>query len=174
MADFEGFESGHEVKDFYELLRKAGEDVTREDVQNWMDDSDTDPGYEVLTPDEIAAQVSQQDADEEEEEDAEDEVPYKKVKLATLRNHCDELLDYTEYSKLKEVSSFYSSLHMLREAIIREQHTAPGRQSKIDSFFAPRPPQPQVEPQPDSPEPQPDSPEPQPDSPEPLEVSDSE
>ena len=163
MADFEGFDGGHEVQDFFELLRKAGEkDVTRADVQNWMDDTDTDPGYEVLTPAEIAAQVSQQDADEEEEDDAEDEVLYKKVKLATLRNHCDELLDYTEYSALKEASSFYSSLRMLRETIIREQHTVPGRQSKIDSFFAPRPPQAQVE-QPQV-EPQP----------EPLEVSDSE
>ena len=53
----------------------------------------------------------------------------------------------------------------------REQHTAPGRQSKIDSFFAPRPPQPQVEPRVES---QLDSPEPQSDSSEPLEVSDSE
>ena len=175
MADFEGFDGGHEVQDFFELLRKAGEkDVTRADVQNWMDDGDADPGYEMLTPAEIAAQVSQQDADKEEEEDAEDEFPYKKVKLATLRQHCDELLDYTEYSKLKEAANFYSTLRMLRETIIREQHTVTGRQTKIDSFFAPRPPHPQVEPQPDSPEPQPDSPEPQPDSPEPLEVSDSE
>ncbi|KAK3889625.1 hypothetical protein Pcinc_006390 [Petrolisthes cinctipes] len=131
---FEGFE-GFEAKDFKKLLHKAGEkNVTEDDVRDWTEENESDPGYQVLSMDEIAAEVTEGDKEESSDDDDE-ELQCKKVKLSTLRSYMDVLIDYTTYSKIKETEAYYNNLRMLRELVIREQHMG-GTQTKMDSFFA--------------------------------------
>ncbi|KAK3876830.1 hypothetical protein Pcinc_018404 [Petrolisthes cinctipes] len=144
--DFVGFD-GFEARDFQRLLHSAGErDVTLADVQDWLDDNESDPGYEVLSTQQIAAQVTQDDNVSSEDED---KVQHKKLKMSTLRSYVDALLEHTEYSQLEKTSSYYTTICMLRESIIKEQHMG-GRQLKLYSFFTPgRNPQPGPSNQPD-------------------------
>lgn len=148
-ANFEGFEA----EDIHRLLQRGGETgPSVDDVRDWLEEQEDDPGYQVMTEDDIVASVT--NPEEENSSEDEDEVPVKKVKLSTLRTYIDALLDYTTYSTIPETSSHYGSLRMLRELIIKEQHQG-GRQTKVTNFFSP------VR-RPTSPAPAPDSPEPGP------------
>ena len=143
-ANFIGFD-GFESQDFRRLLHQAGEkNVTLDDVRDWMDENETDPGYEAFTTEQIAAQVV--DGGKKDSSDDE-EIQVKKIKLSTLRTYVDVLMDYTEYSKIEEANPYYGSLCMFREIIIREQHIG-GKQLKLSNFFAPRHPRQSTKPQP--------------------------
>ncbi|KAG7163017.1 Tigger transposable element-derived protein 7-like 29, partial [Homarus americanus] len=69
--DFEGFEND----DFRARLRRAGEhQVCSNDISEWLEADDGDPGYQILSEAEIAASVQNQDDDEElEDEDNDDD-----------------------------------------------------------------------------------------------------
>lgn len=55
--DFEGFEP----QDFHRLLRANDKcDVTLEDIENWLEEKDADPGYQVLFIGEIADTVQEE------------------------------------------------------------------------------------------------------------------
>ena len=52
--DFPGFEPN----DLHQTLLSAGErEVSVEDVENWLEESDSDPGYQVLCTKEIVESV---------------------------------------------------------------------------------------------------------------------
>ena len=63
--DFEGFETNK----FHRELRKAGEEVSLEDVREWLEETEGDPGHHVMTEEEIAEDVLKDDTIEKEEED---------------------------------------------------------------------------------------------------------
>ncbi|KAK3886656.1 hypothetical protein Pcinc_009210 [Petrolisthes cinctipes] len=49
---------GFEPQDYHQSLLSAGErGVSLEDVENWLEDNDADPGYQVLSTEEIAEAV---------------------------------------------------------------------------------------------------------------------
>ncbi|KAK3890070.1 hypothetical protein Pcinc_005985 [Petrolisthes cinctipes] len=77
---FEGFE-GFEANDFKKLLHKAGEkNVTEDDVRDWIEENESDPGCQVLSMDEIAAEVTEGDKEESSDDDDE-ELQCKNVKV---------------------------------------------------------------------------------------------
>jgi hypothetical protein len=39
--DFKGFE----ISDFHAIIKRAGDDVSESDVEQWLDNDDGDPGY---------------------------------------------------------------------------------------------------------------------------------
>ncbi|KAG7176917.1 Tigger transposable element-derived protein 7-like 5, partial [Homarus americanus] len=130
--DFEGFEA----RDFHCILQRAGEnDVTEDDIRNWLEDTEGDPRYQVLTEEEIA-----------------DEVLVVKMKKTT--NHCprnpnsvirestDNVISYIELSaETDDVQHYYQHIRAIRELIIQRQHHQ-GKQLKLDSFFKPVRPNP--------------------------------
>ena len=129
---------GCQAEDFLSLLRRGGEVSTSiDDITDWLDELDLDPGYEVLSEADIAASVVV--SEEEENSDEEETMKVPKVKLSTLRTYIDALIDYSSYSQLPEMAHHYGNLRKIRELIIEEQHMG-GSQTKISSFFGPRHP----------------------------------
>ncbi|KAK3866774.1 hypothetical protein Pcinc_027710 [Petrolisthes cinctipes] len=101
------------VKEEKNMGESSSDEVERQKI-DWLDENETILGYQGISEAEIAAKVK------EEKNTGESEC--QKVKLSTLRTYVDALLDYTTYSKLKETASYYATLRMLRENIIKEQH----------------------------------------------------
>ena len=127
-VNFEVFEAEY----IHRLLQCGGQTgPSVDDVRDWLDEQENDPGDQVMTENDIVASVTNP-----EENSSEDKVPVNKVKLSTLRTYIDALLDYTTYSTIPETSSHYGSLRMLRELMIKEQHQG-GRQTKVTHFFSP-------------------------------------
>ena len=105
---------------FLGLLRRGGEISTSiDDITDWLDKFDLDPGYEVLSEADIVASVVV--SEEEESSDEEETMKVPKVKLSTLRTYIDALIDYSSYSQLPEMAHHYGNLRMIRELIIKEQ-----------------------------------------------------
>ncbi|KAG7154916.1 Tigger transposable element-derived protein 7-like 61 [Homarus americanus] len=119
--DFEGFEA----RDFHRILQRAGEnDVTEDDIRNWLENTEGDPGYQVLTKEEIADEVLV--GDSRDSEDEEDDEPLPKPKLSVIREFIDNVISYIELSAETDVQMFN----------ITKQHQQ-GKQLKLDSFFKP-------------------------------------
>ncbi|XP_042240696.1 tigger transposable element-derived protein 7-like [Homarus americanus] len=79
--DFEGFEA----RDFHRILQRAGKNyVTKDDIRNWLEDTEGDPGYQVLTEEEIADEVLVGDSRDSEDEEDDEPLP-KKPKLCYTR-----------------------------------------------------------------------------------------
>ena len=63
-----------EKKQRVQLLNRGGENtVSAEDVKEWFDDNDADPGYQVLSCEEIVEAVLGGESNDEEEEEEEEE-----------------------------------------------------------------------------------------------------
>ncbi|KAG7154717.1 Tigger transposable element-derived protein 7-like 9 [Homarus americanus] len=150
--DFEGFEA----RDFHHILKRAGKnDVTEDDIRNWLEDTEGDPGYQVLTEEDIADEVLVRDSRDSEDEEDEEPLP-KKPKLSVIRESLDNVISYIELSaETDDIQHYYQHIRALRELIIQRQHHQ-GKQLKLDSFFKPVRPNPAaaVEPAADSGHPQ--------------------
>ena len=80
---------------------KTGPSV--DDVRDWLEEQENNPGFQVITENNIVASVT--NPKEENSNEDEDEVSVKKVKLFTVRIYIDALLNYTSYSTILETSS---------------------------------------------------------------------
>ena len=80
-------------------------------MRDWLEENETDPGYEAFTTEQIAAQVAEEE--KEDRSDDEEEIQVKKIKLSILRTYIDALINYTEYSKIEEANAYYGGLRML-------------------------------------------------------------
>jgi hypothetical protein len=66
--DFRGFKTS----DIHAFIKRAGEDVSENDIEQWLDNDDGDPSYQILSQEEIAECVLQgkeEDDDVDEEDD---------------------------------------------------------------------------------------------------------
>ena len=123
--DFEGFEP----KDFHRVFQVWGErEVLLEDVENWLDDSDADPGHQVMTIDEIAEPVQDESNSESEEE------VITRPKMAHVRESFDVLLNFVYVAEDEQIQGYYHHLRTLRELIIRHQYKGL-KQIRLDKFF---------------------------------------
>ncbi|KAG7157467.1 Tigger transposable element-derived protein 7-like 19 [Homarus americanus] len=136
--DFEGFEA----RDFHHILKRAGEnDVTEDDIRNWLEDTEGDPGYQLLTEEEIADEVLVGDSRDSEDEEDKEPLP-KKPKLSVIRESTDNVISYIELSaESNDVQHYYQHFRAFRELIIQRQHHQ-GKKMKLDSFFKPVRPNP--------------------------------
>ncbi|KAG7169737.1 Tigger transposable element-derived protein 7-like 16, partial [Homarus americanus] len=136
--DFDGFKA----RDFHRILQRAGEnDVTEGDIRNWLEDTEGDPGYQVLTEEEIADEVLVGDSRDREDEEDDEPLP-KKPKLSVIREFIDNVISYIELSaETDDVQHYYHHIKAFRELIIQRQHHQ-GKQLKLDSFFKPVRPNP--------------------------------
>ncbi|CAI9732996.1 Hypothetical predicted protein [Octopus vulgaris] len=63
------------------MLQRAGEkDIALGDVQDWLDENESDPGYQILSDEEIVAEMV--GTQESNSSDVEDEVPVTLPKLS--------------------------------------------------------------------------------------------
>ncbi|KAG7160293.1 Tigger transposable element-derived protein 7-like 40, partial [Homarus americanus] len=119
--DFEGFEA----RDSHRILQRAGEnDVTEDDIRNWLEDTEGDPGYQVLTEEEIADKFSRRTIAQE-------------TQTLLILESIDNVISYIELSaETDDVQHYYKHIRAFRELIIQKQHQQ-GKQLKLDSFFKP-------------------------------------
>ena len=130
--DFEGFQSS----DFLCFLQHGGEkDVTEEDVTEWLEESERNPGHQILTPEEIADQVAG-NADSSSSSVEEDEMPPKVPKLSQVCASLDTVLKYLDATSNEEAKIYYGHISCLREIITKEQLNG-GKQPTVDTFLKP-------------------------------------
>ena len=106
-----------------------------EDVENWFDDKDADPGYKVLSLGEIADSVVNESDSSSNSSESEEEV-LAQPEMAEVRDSIDNLLKYVDVTYNREIQGYYHHLRTLQELIIREQYQS-GKQLKLNSFFRP-------------------------------------
>lgn len=144
--DFLGFEP----QDFHQTLQRAGDDnVTVEDVEDWLEENDADPGYQILSAEEIADSVVNPDPDESSSEGEEEVVAPVRPKMSDVREALDTLITFVDLDSNPEVQAYYEHLRTLREVIIRQQYQR-GKQLKLDQYLKRKTPEPDS---PDSPQP---------------------
>ncbi|KAG7156962.1 Tigger transposable element-derived protein 7-like 63 [Homarus americanus] len=79
-------------KKFLHNVERVGEnDVTEDDIRNWLEDTEGDPGYQVLTEEEIADEVLVGDSRDSEDEEDDEPLP-KKPKLSVIRESIDNVI----------------------------------------------------------------------------------
>ena len=124
--DFEGFS----LEDFHQIFLRSGEtEVTVEDVENWFDDNDANPGYQVLSLGEIAKSVVNESDCSSSSSEWEEEVVIR-PKMAEVSESMDTLLKYVDVTSNREIQGYYHHLRTLRELTIREPYQS-GKQSWI-------------------------------------------
>ena len=109
--------------------------MSLEVVENWLDDSDADPGHQVMTIDEIADSVTGEPVQDESNSELEEEV-IARPKMAHVRESIDTLLNFVDVAKDKQIQGYYHHLRTLRELIIRHQYKGL-KQIRLDKFFTP-------------------------------------
>ncbi|KAK4310937.1 hypothetical protein Pmani_005325 [Petrolisthes manimaculis] len=96
----------------------------------------------VLSTEEIAeAVLVGKQSDDSRSSDEEKEVAIK-PKMSLVRESIDILLNYVDLCDNYNIQGYYEHLRTLRELVIREQHKR-GKQTKLDTFFKRKTPEPQ-------------------------------
>ncbi|KAG7176389.1 Tigger transposable element-derived protein 7-like 64, partial [Homarus americanus] len=104
---------GFENDDFCECLRLAGEhQVCSNDISEWLEADDGDPGYQILSEAEIAASVQNQ-GDDEDNDDVETS-NFKGEKLFDMHDWIDRIIGHIDYSNDPAFHLHYEHLRTLR------------------------------------------------------------
>ena len=149
VVDFGGFEA----TDFHRQFVRAKENSSEEDVQDWLECDEGDPGQQILTENDIAEEILHPDGDISDDDDDDDDSDglITRPKTASARTSTDVLLEYLEHpSSSVQMKSYAPLVRELRDAIIKEQSQWPLKQTKIRSFFTPTTPSPRPSSQVDS------------------------
>jgi hypothetical protein len=86
--DFKGFETSI----FHTIIKRARGDITESDIEQWADSDNGDPGYLILSQEEIAESVLQ--GKEEDDDVIEEESTSSCPKLSVIKNHMDAVILY--------------------------------------------------------------------------------
>ncbi|KAG0704769.1 Tigger transposable element-derived protein 7 [Chionoecetes opilio] len=135
VIEFEGFETDH----FHRHIVQAGETVT-EDVSDWLDGDEGDPGYQTLTDAEIADSVLHPDQQNSSDDDDDDDVLPTRPTASAIRQAAETLVEYLEHPNTEaDLRVFATSLREIRDRIFATQSRWILRQTTIDTFFKPAP-----------------------------------
>jgi chlorite dismutase len=110
----------------------------QENIQDWLELDQVNPAFQLLTEEEITADVIK-DSAMEEESDYEADVQESKIKkklLSSTRDGTDAVINYVDSSTNKKLQEYYEHLRTVREILIKEQQHR-SVQTKLDSFFKP-------------------------------------
>ncbi|XP_069160447.1 tigger transposable element-derived protein 7-like [Procambarus clarkii] len=141
-SEFEGFENeANDFEGFEETIRtmllQAGQGVQVNDINEWLE-NDYDPGYELLTEEQIAQSVLGNDSDDSDDsdDDSDDvgEALPRGVGYQKRLEQVEELIEYSIKSKHEVIGNFYVHLTALKQCLktlARENQI----QTKIDKFM---------------------------------------
>ena len=117
-------------------MRAVEREVSVEDVENWLEENDSDPGYRVISMEEIAESVLNGDQPgESSSSDSEDELAVRQ-KISQVRDCIHTLTQYVDATN--DVQGSHEHIRTLRDLIIQKQYQR-GKQLKLDPFFKPKP-----------------------------------
>jgi hypothetical protein len=125
--NFKGFQTSN----FHSIIKQAGDDVSQTD-EEWQENDNGDPRYQILSQEEIAESVLQ--GKEEDDNVPEEKSASSCPNLSVIRNHMDDVISYTEASSDPEVLAYYGHFRHFHSILIKKQ-LASGKQLKNDSFF---------------------------------------
>jgi hypothetical protein len=121
------------------VLRAAGEtETTQENIQDWLELDEGDPGFQLLTEEGIAVDVIKDSAMKEESYNELDELQESTIKkkiFSSTRDGIDAVTNYVDSSTNKKLQH-YEHLRTVREILIKEQQQR-SVQTKLNSFFKP-------------------------------------
>ena len=92
VVDFASFE----VQDFRRMFNAGGEDVANDDVQNWLEMDEGDPGHELLSEEEIIEAILKPSEQEEEEDSDDEDNTCFTIKMSTAREYLDQLITFVD------------------------------------------------------------------------------
>lgn len=123
VQDFDGFEP------YQATLRRGGEEVAADDIMEWLEADEGDPGFEIMTDEEIAESVQRREDDDSDDDDGDDDdaanVP--RPRLSQAREAADVLLSFLDgMEDDAEFSRCYNTIWELRDGIIQRQHRGTG------------------------------------------------
>ncbi|KAK3892041.1 hypothetical protein Pcinc_004010 [Petrolisthes cinctipes] len=117
----------------------AEENTTVDDINDWLECDEGDPGQQVLTEEQIAAEVLNPDEGNDSEDDDDDSLPSRPT-TSEARKAADVLLDYFEHPiSSTHMQSYGPMLREVRDALIKAQSQWSKKQTKIETFFKPQP-----------------------------------
>ncbi|KAG0714094.1 Tigger transposable element-derived protein 7 [Chionoecetes opilio] len=130
---------GIEATDFLKALTTAGEtEVTEASVLAWLEEDEADPGYPMLSEEQIVKEVLQAHGDGAPQAESDEEMVERKgFQLSTIRNHCDNILGYIDSSGDPAVQDYYEQFRNFRQIIIRRQQRS-ASQMTVNDFFTAR------------------------------------
>lgn len=122
ITDFVGFEAG----DFHCELTQAGKSVSEDDACEWLEPDNCDPGYQMLSEEEIATEASASDDDGAHNvNDEEDEVPTL-PRLSQVRQVLNVLVEYMGHPKA--LPGLLPAIHVSAIHLMRECHPSAAAQ----------------------------------------------
>jgi hypothetical protein len=93
--------------DFHVIIKRERDGVSESDIEQWLDNDDGDPGYQILSQEEIAGSVLQ---GKEEDNEVEEEPASSCPKLSVITNHMNDIISYIGSSSDPEVLAYYGHL----------------------------------------------------------------
>ena len=102
--DFEDFEH-NDTCFFHRVLRRAGEEVSLDDLREWLEETEGDPGHHVMTDEEIDEDMFKGDAIEEEDEGKKSDV--RIPKLSKVRIALDNIITHIDLTADEESNQYY-------------------------------------------------------------------
>jgi hypothetical protein len=123
-----------EPTDFQKTILVAGETGATEDVAEWLDVDEREPGCQIMTAEEIVQDVSaaayeKQDSKKEKEEETTDT-----HNLSKVRDALDKVVNFISVTANKEMQPYCQHLKTLRETVIHKQQQK-FTQLKMDMFL---------------------------------------
>ncbi|KAG7176901.1 Tigger transposable element-derived protein 7-like 54 [Homarus americanus] len=119
---------GFEVTDFHQMLHLGGENnIITEDVETWLEENEGDPGYQMLSSEEIADAVCTVDKENDDVENSDREescVKMSNVKLSVVQESVNNILTYIDNTSSPQMHQYYEHFWTFRELIIRKQYNA--------------------------------------------------
>jgi hypothetical protein len=97
-------------------MKRAGADVSESDIEQWLDNSSSDPGYQILSQEEISESVLQ---DKEEDNDVVEEESVSSCPKLSKINHMV-YISYIGASSDPEVLAYYGHFRQFRSIIIKK------------------------------------------------------
>jgi hypothetical protein len=133
-----GFE-GLDQEDFQTVLRAAGEtETTQENIHDWLYLDKGDPGFQLMTDLEIAADVMDSAIEEESDNELDELQEYKieKKHLSSSKDGIDAAVNYVDSLTNQKLPECDEHLGTMMESLIIEQQQR-FVQTKFDTFFKP-------------------------------------
>ena len=106
--DFEGFQAS----DFRRTLQLTGETLRTEDVEQWLEETDNDPGYQIQSVEEIAQEALTGETEQEVESEDDADTPVL-PKPSLVRSYLDTIITYVDLSENSEIQNYYQHLRRL-------------------------------------------------------------
>jgi hypothetical protein len=99
-----------ETEDYRDTLQRGGEEsVSLDDVKAWLQADEDDPGFQILTEEEIVTSVTEEAESSEDEEAEVGDTTQPTIKVSEVKYHLNFVIQYVEQSANENVFAYYGT-----------------------------------------------------------------